>query len=545
MLRNFDIKRWNRFLPVILAALFLSGCIDTDDTFTINADGSGKVEHIALISLDGMSLNFGQELSDEEKLNKVVKDELKESEGVDTWSDVTFAWEGDKVRFSGTAYFKNINKLKFHNSGTTVSMYNTVSLEEDGEFMTVEIKSGKSDGGPKGAEIPDSLTDSEIDERIFEQRAEYQKNRLMVAGFLAEVHRVRRFYLPGSPTIVSNFVKEEDGSFVNDFKANKILEIMDAKMDDVEFLRKEIKAGRNIMDPASGNDESMNEMVFGKKGDIIVEVEHRGQVLFDYDAEVAVSREQFKDTAKLLGIIPEAPAQDTVPGTFRIAGVRVINFSDSSNNIRPLMSDKGYTFSIYGRLPQKALQVTKGELTAVILDTGEDILPEKDWDRSIQFPGLSKDGMFTEFQVNFKEIPPNAQRIKELSGTISFLVGGTTKDIDLGFSELAGDIKGTQFDAVIKKIGPDEWDKSKISLVLQINKSRDEIKDVMFYDALGELMDVESRGSYFSESQVTYTFASKGGEFPAKGSIAIKAYDDLKRKKISFTLNDLEIFRIK
>ena len=82
-------------------------------------------------------------------------------------------------------------------------------------------------------------------------------------------------------------------------------------------------------------------------------------------------------------------------------------------------------------------------------------------------------------------------------------------------------------------------------MVLKIDKSKDEIKKVIFYDISGQPFEIESRGSMYSENKVTYTFSKKEGDFPAQGSIAIEAYDDLQRKKISFTLNDLEIFRIK
>jgi len=124
------MNRLKYFLPMICAALIMSGCIDTDDTFTINPDGSGKVVHIAMIPLDGMQLNFGEDLSDEEKFQNTVKDELEKAKGVDAWKDVTFAKEGESIRFEGTAYFKNLNKLKFHNSGITVGMYNELKFSE-------------------------------------------------------------------------------------------------------------------------------------------------------------------------------------------------------------------------------------------------------------------------------------------------------------------------------------------------------------------------------------------------------------------------------
>lgn len=139
----------------------------------------------------------------------------------------------------------------------------------------------------------------------------------------------------------------------------------------------------------------------------------------------------------------------------------------------------------------------------------------------------------------------DARLIKELSGTVDYLVGGATKKIDLGIGQFAADTTGTQFNARIMEIKPDDWNSSNQVLVLKIDKANEEIKEVIFSDASGQPIEVESRGIMYSESKTTYTFARKEGEFPSSGSIAIEAYADLQRKKISFTLNDLEIFKIK
>jgi len=532
-------------LPLVLTILFLAGCIDTDDTFTINPDGSGKVIHKALIPSDSMQFNLGEELSEEEKFQNAVKDELTKAKGVDAWKDVTFAKEGESIRFEGTAYFKNINKLKFHNSGVTVGMYNDLKFSEDSGYMTIEIMSDKSKKDEKEVAVDTPLTEEEVLAKIEEQRAEYAKSRLMLAGLMQAVHRKRRFYLPGTSVEVSNFQKESDGSFLNDFQGSKMIEIMDAKINDDDYMRKEIEEGRNVMKDGPGGDDQMNELIFTNRGPVRIEVEHRNQILFDYEAEVALAREQFADTQNKLGIIPEAPAQASDAGSFQVGGIRIVKYSDNENMVRAFNYDKGYTVSIYGRLPEKAMSVTEGRLTALLTDTGEDILPEGDWDQKISFPGLSNDGMVTIFEVQLKNIPQDAQLIKELSGTIDYLVGGATKEIDLGIGQFAAGTAGTQFNARISEIKPDDWDKSKQALVLKIDKSKDEIKKVIFYDSSGQLLEVESRGSMYSGNNVTYTFSRKDGDFPAQGSIAIEAYDDLQRKKISFTLNDLEIFRIK
>jgi hypothetical protein len=228
-----------------------------------------------------------------------------------------------------------------------------------------------------------------------------------------------------------------------------------------------------------------------------------------------------------------------------VGGVRIVKFADNENMVRAFNYDKGYTYSIYGRLPEQALQVIEGKIAVILTDTGEDLLPVNEWEQQINFPSLSNDKMTVIFEVQIKDIPEQARVIKEISGTLNYLVGGSTKEIDLGIGQFAAGAAGTEFNAAIESLQPDDWDSTKQALTLKIDKPKDEIKDVIFYDAAGQPFEVENRGTMYSGNKTTYTFSKKDGNFPSQGSIAIEAYDDLQRKKLSFTLNDLEIFRIK
>lgn len=475
--------------PILLTAFILTGCIDTDDTFTINPNGSGKVLHKALIKLDGMSLNFGQEeLSDEEKLHNAVKDELQKASGVDTWGQVTFEQEGNAIRLEGTAYFKDLNKLKFHNGGTTISMYNKIKFSEDSGYMTIEIVSSKSKVDDKSEEPQGPLTDEEIMAEIEKQRGEYQKSRLMIAGLMGSMHIKRTFYLPGNSGEVLNLKEESDGSYLFDFQGSQMIAIMDAKFADDELMRESVMKGRSMMKDGPGGpdkDDSLNEMIFGTNGPVYVEVEHWDQTLFDYEQEVALARTQFAQVQDKLGIIPEALAEESTPGTFKVGGVRIVKYSDQDNMVRAFNYDEGYVLSIYGHLPEKALKVTEGRLTELIADTGEDFLPEKDWDQKISFPNLSNDGMVTIFEIKLNNIPEDARSIKTLSGTVDYLTGGATREIDLGFSEIAAGANGTQFNATIKELKADDYDKARYALVLSIAKPPAEIKNFIFYDSGG------------------------------------------------------------
>jgi len=542
------MNRMKLFLPVIIVALFLSGCIDNDDTFTINPDGTGKVFHKALILSDKLLLNMGDKLSEEEKFHTMVKEELQKAKGVDAWSDVTFTHEGSLIRFEGTAYFKNINKLKFHNSGISVGMYNNLKFSEDSGYMTIEITSGKSkeDNGNDASKGP--FTEAEITAEIEKQRSEYQKTRIMIAGIMGSMRIKRAFYLPGTSIEVSNFQVDNNGAYIIDIQGSKLVEVMDAMIGDDELMRSGIKSGRNmIKDGPEEVNYLINELMFGVKGPIRVDVEHRNQTLFDYEAEVALARDQFKEIQDKLGIIPEPPAQASPEGAFQVGGVRIVKISDQKNEVRMFRSftEIGITYSIYGRLPEKALKVTEGKLTALLTDTGEDLLPDSDWDRTLNFPSLSKDGMIVIFDVEIKNLPENARLIKELSATMNYTVGETIKKIDLGFNQFAAGAIGTQFNAKIEKMQANDSDKSLQDIEIKIDKPPEEIINFSFYDTSGNSLEVNRTGWWGGGTPTTFFFSKSDGEFPAQGSITIETYVDLQKKKLSLTLNDLEILKIK
>jgi len=103
---------------LICLVLFLASCYEIVETYVINPDGSGKViietTYMPYSSVKKeMEGKLEGKLSEEElqmNIYELLKNNVK---GVEVWSDVTFnATEGGKIYFKGTAYFKDINKIK-------------------------------------------------------------------------------------------------------------------------------------------------------------------------------------------------------------------------------------------------------------------------------------------------------------------------------------------------------------------------------------------------------------------------------------------------
>ena len=94
-------------------ALLLCSCYETEQDFTLNPDGSGKVRH----ECSFQNIRMSNEPDDSpEALQAAIAKVIKDSKGVDAWRDVSFKRLDDgRLWFQGTAYFKNLAELEIPN----------------------------------------------------------------------------------------------------------------------------------------------------------------------------------------------------------------------------------------------------------------------------------------------------------------------------------------------------------------------------------------------------------------------------------------------
>src|SRR4029077_13219990 len=103
-----------------LVCLLLTGCVQCEQIFTLNPDGSGKVA-ITLVmplnpfeqALGGGGAPGGKKLSLAEKKRAFVDKFLSTAQGVEAWKDVSAEYTPEGLlKFQGTAYFKDMQQLK-------------------------------------------------------------------------------------------------------------------------------------------------------------------------------------------------------------------------------------------------------------------------------------------------------------------------------------------------------------------------------------------------------------------------------------------------
>ena len=537
-----------RLLVFLSLCLVVCGCINSEDTFYLNPDGSGKVIHkTSLLSTD-VDFSVDQGVPNEEVLKEVIKYELEKSEGVDTWGNFTYNLDsGGGITFEGVAYFKNIEKLKFFNFGKEIGLFNKIAFQTRNSLLALEITSDEYKK-EKEAAVPSvqALSEEELTAKVTKQREQYQRSRAMRERILDSFKIKQRFYLPGEPVQVIGLEQKPGGSFVHDFNGKKLLQILDQIINDDALMRAEVAEGKDVVSDISSQPQL--ELLLGAKS-IQTKISPADKPLFDYNSETAHARKQFKKVLNELdSIMPITAVVSGQPGEFKIAGVQITKFSDRNNFMAfdspPFNSRLGYKICIYGPLPQEVLSVTEGKLTAAITDTREDVLPKQDSDREIYFTNLSRDKKAVMFQVAFKDLPDSASRIAELTGELNYLIAKKTKEIDLSLNSFKAGAVGKMFEARIKSIEPAQWDKKEV-LLLDIKKPFYEIKEVKFYDADGKLLETEPRGRSNFMDSVWLHYAIKGGTFPAHGSVHAVLNDDLEKYTLPFSLKDIEIFHIK
>ncbi len=113
-MRTFGIRNRARGLVLAVAAMIaLSGCVKTDQIFTLYPDGSGKVE-LKTILQGQLAMVFQMLMQQQgtDNIETIVKQSFR-LDGIAGWKDLK-AEPNDDGTFTvtGTAYFEDINKVK-------------------------------------------------------------------------------------------------------------------------------------------------------------------------------------------------------------------------------------------------------------------------------------------------------------------------------------------------------------------------------------------------------------------------------------------------
>lgn len=527
------MRRLNAALAVV-AALALAGCLDLEENYTINPDGSGKVKVRCAIA----PMRFtNKKQSPEELLKTDVRETLEKCQGIDAWTNVSAVQRDDgKVEFKGTAYFKDFSKVKLSILNMSSSMSKIV-IAREGDALAVTLTPDRPIEEP--AE-PVKLTEEQIAAKMKQERAKYLQSKPMIDTFLKDATIVTRFTLPGALGEVHNFKKTGERGVELKIEGGKLLATIDGLMKDDAFLRRSVESGRDIDKSGPPADDVMIEKLFGEKGPIRAITKGPLAPAFDYEAEAGKARDAMPELLASFGAAAAAVAPPAGAGfkSVAVSGVQWVHAADDERGIQPFSrSNPSLSVAITAELGGSALTVKEGKLLVAKADSGEDLLPKQEFDRDIHFPRLSNDKTAVTFDVQLALPGPKAAGIREISGTLTYLVADKVKDLDLGFPVLEKGAKGKQLSAEIEKIAPDD---DSILLGLKLALAVDAVQSVEFFNEKGAKLQSTQQGYSSSGDESTLEFSIKGG-FSPKGKIVVKVYDEPKTYEAAFKILNVDL----
>lgn len=291
-------RLFSALLAAILGVAF-AGCLESDENYTLNPDGRGKVVIAATIS-DPASM-FGADDDDKpdpkEKVDAFVRDILESSTGVETWKDISCrVLPDDKIEFKGTAYFRDLNELKIHQ----VSSSNTFIRQEnpDGTWSIVLKQDPKEE--QENMSAPENLSEEEITARVDSMRSQYEVGRSMMGPILEGIKQRYVFTVPATPSEYSTFTRLPKGGYEYVMSGRKVLALMDSIASSDAFWRQAVISGESS-GISPDRQKELTRMMFGEGGIPMLKVKG-GKELFNYDAEVKAARKKYPVLLKKFGI---------------------------------------------------------------------------------------------------------------------------------------------------------------------------------------------------------------------------------------------------
>ncbi|MEM6884092.1 MAG: hypothetical protein AAF571_03615 [Verrucomicrobiota bacterium] len=524
-----------------ILAVLLSGCLETNDHYILNPDGSGKLLHDAKVVMVDINIG-GREKTAEEKAQMTVQRLISESEGIDAWKDLSYEVLADgRVAVRGTAYFPDLNQLVLKHGGNSfdllVPLYRT---EEGNGILEFEWSEGEA------SETDQANSEVVVDSgRLATERSKYQQAKPMLAAMFGNLKLKQKYTLPAAVSSSVN-LKQEGSAVELQLMGTELIEVLDELIGDDAWLASQLKAGKT-MDEGFALDGSLNEKLFGSAGGVSATTTGVGEVQFDYASEMEAAREAMPDMLEALGFnLPGVQTAMMPPAagegfkSLLVGGVRLVR-DVGNDEVRPFNWNPGLSVSLTGTFAGSVLEVTDGEITRAESLEGESLLSDSEFDRDIGFPNLSEDGTTVTFELDLKLPEKSSRGVKLLSGTLEYQTSASTMEIDLGLSSLATGTKSKELGAVIGEYSKEEWGgETRYMMTLDLQVPVGQIKEVRFFDAGGkQLTKVNPAGYSGFNDAVSMNFSSEA-PFPDQGNIIVILHDGLQKYQIPFSVGPFD-----
>jgi hypothetical protein len=271
-----------------------AGCLEVDEEWTFNPDGSGKV---ALRWVLTPSNFWGEPPDPEDNIKGHLAEELGQAKGVDCWKEVSCELRDDgKLAFRGTAYFKDASQLRIFRHGIGSDRHLSLTRTESGGRVVRFGREKPDEEEESEKEDLSKLSDDDWKKRLKRERFKFQNLRSVAEAISKDFRWRSRFHLPGKISKLTHLEKGSDSTAEFRLDGAELFKILDGVYADDRKLRERIERGKRT------DRESLVEIPAAE-----VAIEGELKPLFDYSKEV--TEEARAESAKLVKeFAPPEPA---------------------------------------------------------------------------------------------------------------------------------------------------------------------------------------------------------------------------------------------
>jgi hypothetical protein len=304
---SFVIRHFQA-LALVAAAASLQGCYERKQTAILNPDGSGRMTLTTLVAVPAQGV--GQEKPTALTFGRQWAASLiNNTQGVDAWADVEITAtpppNAGKAQITATAYFPDLNKLKF-------DMPIEFVWKRDLEGATLTVQRTRS------AARSAITTDAQLKEVVAQAQKQYRDDQQLAWHMQLNAFRLDMiFELPGELGD-TNLLGRDGQKVALVLDGKKAAEALDKFFADTAALTAMFKAGQDL--PA--NDDLLLQSMYGSKGPVFAATKLAvdAKPAFDYKLEMRSAQLQQAAMLQAAGVelIPKFIV--TPPAATRAAG---------------------------------------------------------------------------------------------------------------------------------------------------------------------------------------------------------------------------------
>ncbi|MGI8604635.1 MAG: hypothetical protein ACR2OZ_16815 [Verrucomicrobiales bacterium] len=298
-----------RLVPVLLAAP-LAACVDQDQKFFLNPDGSGKFVTKMVMTVNPQQLAAFGTTPGKDPGKELLVQILRGTEGVEVWSDVSHEQTADgKTKISATGYFPDINKFKMSAGGgrSGSNQASTLVSKKEGDDWIIEVAAPDLAPSAEKQVAPASKKSPEQIKAVVQQaQQQWQATKGFMAPMVQDAKLRTAVVLGGTIKSSTGFSKESENTALMQFNGTKIIDAIDNMVMDPTVAEEAAAKGGDLMSSLR-DQKRMQKVIMESLTDgqgmprLVATV---GSPVFDYKAEVEAAKS--KQGPEVKALIEEA-----------------------------------------------------------------------------------------------------------------------------------------------------------------------------------------------------------------------------------------------